>query len=500
MVALAAKTQLHTLRRLAVSPWAFTLCATGVAGVVLRVWVYRSVLGTPDSDEGTVGLAARHILDGQFPAFIWGLHYGGIQELLATAPLFWIFGSSWFALRLVPMVLAAATALLIWRVGRRTIGEPAAAVAGALFWIWPPYDLVQLSHQHGYYASDVFYCALFLLLALRAVEQPSTRRVGLFGLAFGLGWWQTSHIVPVALPIVAWTVWRQPKVLRKLWLAIPLAVLGALPWILWNVKHDWISLDLSYAAHSTYLHRVRTFFSPLLPMILGLREYGSQALVIPHALDYLVMALLAALFVYGAIKARRRNVSLIYVVALVFPFLYAISEFTIESTDPRYLVVFTPVLALLFGQLATSRLRGAALLALGAIVSVVILHNHIATFPPQTDPPRDFRPLISTLDHLGVHYVYSSYWVAYRLAFETNERIIGVKNDWGGISWDGTQAQPTLGTFIRYPPYERAVRAGRHAFVFFRDAQPAIVTQLRHFGYRRHDVGSLVVYVLPGPH
>jgi hypothetical protein len=235
-------------------------------------------------------------------------------------------------------------------------------------------------------------------------------------------------------------------------------------------------------------------------MILGLREYATQALVLPHALDYLVMAILVGLFVYGAVRARRGNAFLIYAVAIVFPFLYAISGFTIESTDPRYLVGYTPLLALLFGQLATTRVRGAALLALGAIVSVVILHNHMSTSTPQTDPPRDFRPLISTLDRLGVHYVYSSYWVAYRLAFETNERIIGVKNDWGGVSWDGTQAQPTLGAFIRYPPYERAVRKGRHAFVFYADALPAIVTQLRQYGYQRHTVGSLVVYTLPGRH
>jgi hypothetical protein len=495
VVALAAKT--HALRRVAVSPWALALCATGVAGIALRVWAYRSILGIPDADEGVVGLVARHILKGQFPAFIWGLHYGGIQELIPTAGIFWIFGSSWLALRVMPMVLAAATAFLIWRIGRRTIGEPAAAVAGALFWIWPPYDIVQLVHQHGYYGSDVFYCALLILLALRVVEEPSTVRAGVFGLALGLGWWQTSHLVPAAVPIVAWTIWRQPQVLRRLHVAVPLAVLGALPWILWNTKHGWASLDVSYGAHSTYWHRVRIFVSPLLPMIIGLREYGTQTPVIPHPLVYLVLAVLAGLFVYGAIRSRRSNFSLVYVVAIVFPFIWAISEWTIESSDPRYLVGFTPVVTLLFAQLATSRIRGGALLALGAIVTVVVLHHHVVTYPPQTDPPRDFRPLITTLDGLGVHYVYSSHWVAYRLAFETKERIIGVKNDWGGVSWDGTQAQPKLGFYIRYPPYERAVRAGRHAFVFYRDQLPAIAAQLRRYGYRSYDVGTLVVYWLP---
>jgi 4-amino-4-deoxy-L-arabinose transferase-like glycosyltransferase len=497
VVALAAKTQLRTLRRLAVSPWAVTLCAVGVGGIALRVWVYRSALGTPDADEGVVGLVARHILDGQFPTFIWGLFYGGIQELLLTAPIFWIFGSSWLALRIVPMLITAVTTLLIWRIGRRTIGEPGATVAAALFWVWPPYDLYQLTHQHGYYASDTFYCALYILLALRVVERPSTARVGVFGLVLGLGFWQTSHSVPIMVGAIAWTIWRRPEALRKLWAAVPLAAIGALPWIIWNIKHDWASVNVSYSAESTYWHRLRIFLSPLMPMIVGIRHIGTQARVLPGPLTWLLLLLLAGVFAYGALRSIRRDVSVLYVVAIIFPFIYAISGFTIESSDPRYLVVLTPVLPLLFAQLATTRIRGTALVALGALVSIVILHTAIVQHPPEVDPPRDFRPLIATLDRLDVHYVYSSHWVAYRLAFETNERIIGVKNDWShGVHWDGTQATPGPDLFIRYPPWERAVAEHRHAFVFYRDALPPIVPDLRRFGYRHYDVGTLVVYAL----
>jgi 4-amino-4-deoxy-L-arabinose transferase-like glycosyltransferase len=501
VVAVAARSPLNSLRRAAVSPWAITLCAAGVGGIALRVWVYRSVLGIPDADEGVVGLTARHILDGQFPSFIWGLTYGGIQELIPTAGIFWIFGSSWVALRIVPIILGAVTSLVIWRVGRRTFGEPAATVAGLLFWVWPGEVVYQLTHQYGYYASDVFYCALLLLLGLRVVDSPSTARAATFGLVAGLAFWQTSHVVPVLLPVVAWVLLRRPEVARKLWIAAPLAVLGALPWLLWNVKHDWASLNTSYGAPSTYAHRVRIFFSPLLPMVLGVRQYGTQKAIVPEPLILLLLAVLAGLFVFGAVKTRRGNASLLYFVALAFPFLWAISQWTVESSDPRYMVVFTPLLALFFGHLATTRIRGAGLVALGAIVSVVFLHDAMVAYPPPEkpppNPPRDFRPLISTLDRLGVHYVYSSHWVAYRLAFETNERIIGVKSNWTGIRWDGTQAQPQLDTYIRYWPYEHAVRAHRHAFVFYRQQVPAIAARLPAWGYRRYDVGSLIVYWLP---
>jgi Dolichyl-phosphate-mannose-protein mannosyltransferase len=501
MVAVPARPQLRSVGRLAVSRWSVLVVATGIAGVVFRVWVYRSIIGVPSSDEAVVGLMARHILHGELYTFSWAVAYGGTQEPLLTAPIFWIFGSSWLALRIVPIVLSGLAALLVWRVGRRTIGEPAARVAGVLFWVWPAYNLIQLTHQLGFYGSDVFYCALLMLLALRVVERPDAMRVGLFGLVLGLAFWETAQIVPIAVPVIAWTIWKQPRALRFLWVAAPLAVLGALPWILWNIRHDWASLNTTYGAQSTYLHRIRTWLSPLMPITVGLRQPWTQQRFLPAVLTLAIYAILVAAFAYGAWKTRRGNASLLYLIPVVFPFFYAISEWTIESSDPRYVIVLTPVLALLAAQVATRYWRAVALVALGCLISFAVLHRaqENARALPTTGAPRDFRPLISELDRLGVHRVYSSYWIAYRLAFETNERIIGVKNDFTAVTWDGTQAQPVLGAFIRYPPWERKVRAGRHAFVFYKEglSSSPVVPKLRRWGYHAYPVSDLVVYWLP---
>jgi hypothetical protein len=282
---------------------------------------------------------------------------------------------------------------------------------------------------------------------------------------------------------------------------MPLAAVGALPWIVWNARHDWRSLDLSYGVHSSYWHRLRIFASPLMPMITGLRQPETEARTLPAAVTFLIYAILAALFVYGVFRTRRTNASVLFVVAIVFPFVYALSQWTVESGDPRYLVILTPVLALLLAQLATSYVRAVALIAAVGILSVVVLHRAetAARKPVPASPPADFRPLIATLNRLGIDRVYSSYWIAYRLAFETREHIIAVKNDFARVTWDGKQADPVPNAFIRYPPYERAVRAGRHAFVFYRDsvASIPIVPQLRRFGYKPHIVGTVVVYALP---
>ena len=69
------------------------LAAAFVAGIALRVYVYRSVLGNEDSDEAVLGLMVRHATHGHLTTFLWGEAYGGTLEVLLTVPVFWLFGA-----------------------------------------------------------------------------------------------------------------------------------------------------------------------------------------------------------------------------------------------------------------------------------------------------------------------------------------------------------------------------------------------------------------------
>jgi dolichyl-phosphate-mannose-protein mannosyltransferase len=515
VLAVAVGVQLTGLRRLALSRWGVTFALTGVAGIALRIWVYRSALGTPNADEAVVGLMARHVLDGELTTFYWGQAYGGSQEALLTAPVFFIAGSSWLALRMIPIALSAVAALLIWRVGRRTIGEPAALAAAAVFWIWPPFVLYQLVHQQGFYASNVVYCGLLLLLALRVVERPDRTRVGLFGLVLGLAFWQTAQIVPVAAGVIGWMIWKHARSLRRLWVAVPFAVLGALPWFIWNAAHGWESLNMPDYGDKT--RSLRLLVSPVLPMMVGLRAPFSAELLLPAALTYLIYIGLVAVFVYGAFRTRHRSSSLLYVVPAVFPFVYVISPKTVYSLGtPRFIVVLGPVLALLLAQMATKYVRAAAILALAGVVSVVSLHRMDDWFrgqPPQVTHakglgprhvaqwvPRDLGPLVSVLDTLGLDHVYADYWLAYRLDFDTRERVVAVENRFTGLTFELGQAIPSFQPDVRYRPYDRKVRRARHGFVFYRQTVGSvpIVAQLERHGYRRYVVDSFVVYAPAG--
>jgi 4-amino-4-deoxy-L-arabinose transferase-like glycosyltransferase len=423
---------------------------------------------------------------------------------LLGVPLYLVAGSSLLAVRMVSIILSAVAALLVWRVGRRTIGEPAGAVAGALFWIWPPFNFPHLTVEYGFYGSNIVYCALLMLLALRVVERPDRIRVAMFGLVFGLAFWQTAQIIPIAVGVIAWTIWKKPRCLRHLPVAIPLAAVGALPWILWNFTHDWGSVMVRARA-TEYAHSLRLLASPLLPMTLGLRAPLSAELILPKPAMYVVYVSLLVLFVYGAFKMRNRNSSILYFVAAVFPFVWALSRRVSSMTsDPVYLIVVTPVLALLAAQVATRYVRAAALLVVVCLVSSVTLHrmniwlhNAAPRWPPAV--PRDLSPLISTLDRLGLDHVYAYYWIAYRLDFDTRERIIAVEDQFTLATFCDRQLTPLPSPFVRYPPYQREVRVALHGFVFFRAGTRSIpiVKRLERRGYRRYFVGPFVVYAPP---
>jgi len=494
--------------------------AATIAGLALRVWVYRSALGLPDSDEAVVGLMALHFLDGEWTTFFWGQGFGGSQEALLTAPLLWLTGPSWVAVRAVPVALTAVAAAVVWRVGRRTFADPAAAVAGCLLWIWPPFLVQRLTHQYGFYASGLLYSALLLLLALRMVERPTRARAAAFGLVIGLALWQTAQILPIAVGVIGWMTWRRRTWLRQLWVMIAAALVGALPSIAWNATHGWASLSSPIDDTTSYAHRLRIFASPLLGMLVGLRTPYTQERLLPAVVTFAAYAAAAALFAYGAYRARRSDASLLYVVAAVFPFVYAAAPQTLFSQEPRYLLVLSPVVVLLVAQLGTTYWRGATVLACALAISVATLgrmESYLETVPAQPPKaPRDLGPLVVTLDRLRLDRVYADFWLSYRLTFETDERIVAAQSKLQDVVARNSDLGATRHPFIRHRAYERLVESGRHGFVFFRssvdegaDRTPGpdaearvaqlgrVITKLRRHGYRRIDVGDFIVLAPP---
>ena len=477
------------------------LALGAVVGVVLRLIVWLSPLGQYESDEAVWGLMARHALDGELSAFFWGQAYGGTLEVLLTAAVFAVAGSGWIALRLVPIALTALAAVLVWRVGRRTVGEPAAAVAAVLFWVFPFYLVWKSVRAHGFYGSGLVLSLLLLLLVLRLAERRSRLDAALLGLVLGVGFWQTAQLVAVALPALAWLTWRRPAVWRDAWAAVPTAFAGALPWTLSNLRHDWWSLSIDAPA-PPYLTRLRGGLAGTLPMALDLR--------LPFTSDWiggkLVGGTAYVLVVVGlavlAWRLRRTTVSLLAAVAIAYPFLYALSTYTWLNDEPRYMVLLLPVLALLLSLPARTPARGAAAVLVAAGLSALsIALIDVDRYRVSADGhlvPRELAPLVDSLDRLGIRRAFGHYWITYRLTFETGERIVAAEADTASLAERRPGAiLPELPYDARWPAYADEVKDVEAPAWVFREGSTRDRRWRSLFaraGYQRLVSGGFVVY------
>ena len=484
------------------------IVTAAAAGIVLRAVVQWSSLGVLDGDEAVWGLMARHAVHGELTSFYWGQGYGGTEEVLLTAPLFALFGTGVVAMRIVPLALTAVAALIVWRIGRRTIGEPGAAFAAALFWVWPPYLIWKSGRAHGFYGSGLILAALVLLLVLRLLDRRSRGDAALLGLVIGLAWWQTPQVVPIALPALAYLAIRQPQAYRESWLAFPAALVGALPWIVSNVRNDWWSFNID-SGDTPYGTRLRGFFSATFPMATGLR--------IPFTSDWLLgrpvsaTLYIALVIVLAVVMWRKRNerIGLLFAVAVAYPFLYSLSPATWLVDEPRYVLLLLPVLALLLAQALTTVRRGALAIAAAVTVSLIVLLRLAGSseYQHRADGlfiPSNFKPLIAELDRRGIDRVFSTYWIAYRLDFETNERLIAAESLLHTLHLDDGRVVPQMPTRPndnRHRAYDTTVRSSANpAWVLL--PETADETRARPLfertGYARSVVSGFVIYEQSG--
>src|SRR5436190_13335919 len=118
--------------------FALGLAVALLVGLALRLAVMASPLGELDGDEAVVGLMARHIAFlGERPIFYWGQPYLGSLEAFAAAPLFRIFNSSTWLLKLVPTAYSLGFVWLSGLLARQVFGE-GVGLATAAYLAIPP--------------------------------------------------------------------------------------------------------------------------------------------------------------------------------------------------------------------------------------------------------------------------------------------------------------------------------------------------------------------------
>ena len=219
----------------------------------------------------------------------------------------------------------------------------------------------------------------------------------------------------------------------------------------------------------------------------------------------ILLGLALAGFLWILVRHRRGQEQALLVIAVVFPFLYAASWFSLLFLEPRYLVLLAPVTALLLGRafrerIAVAGLVGALLFSVAGLI-VMQRENRWPARAPDVSVPADLSPLLGTLERLRVDRASANYWLAYRISFESRERIIATPNGKLVAEARGLVTESSS-RYSRYAPYERAVREDEraaHVYLAGSSAEAGDRPIFERAGYRRIASGTFVVYVPPRP-
>ncbi|HEY0584143.1 MAG TPA: glycosyltransferase family 39 protein, partial [Chloroflexota bacterium] len=175
--------------------------ALGLA-LLARLLVIVSPLGEIDADEAIVGLMARHIaFSGERPVFYWGQPYLGSLEAFTAAPLFRLFDSSTFLLKLVPTAYSLGFLALSAVMARRFFGTRAGLATAAYLAVPPAMWAVWSTKARGGYAELLFLGQAVLFVTLLLAARRSPKLALLWGLLAGLTFW--THLLGIVYLLAA---------------------------------------------------------------------------------------------------------------------------------------------------------------------------------------------------------------------------------------------------------------------------------------------------------
>jgi hypothetical protein len=144
----------------------------------------------------SLGATLHNVVHSENTPPLWYVLEWGVSRVLGTGVV---------ALRLLSALAGIATVPVAWGIGRELAGSRAAIVTAALVASSPL--LVWYSQEARAYALFVLCASLALLCFVRALQEPSTRRLAAFGLAATLALLTHYFAVFLLVPMVVWLLW-----------------------------------------------------------------------------------------------------------------------------------------------------------------------------------------------------------------------------------------------------------------------------------------------------
>jgi 4-amino-4-deoxy-L-arabinose transferase-like glycosyltransferase len=523
--------------------WVFLLILLAAAGV------YGAVLATSqsrvDGDEAVVGVMARHIMTrGERPIFFYGQAYGGggaIEAYLATIP-FALFGDNAISLKLVGLVISLATLVATYFFCLSIWGRRMALVTTAILAAASPLVEWHTKMRGGYVG--LMLSSVVILWVYMKVARSEKARGGWFvllGVLCGLAVYNKELILPLLLALGLAAGARRDLFLRPKAIGLTLfgGLVGAFPLVYYNLTNGFRNvryvLGIGTRAEEGVRAGLVAVLFKYLPAFFHPRNVDQYVNPTPaqswieYAL-YVGLAVFAGVVCRGALRRmftdwlpkkekgkgkgkkheqRKAPEPEAILLTAVVIHLLACAMSSETSKTPRYFLALFPALPILAGS-AIARLwemksglkKGIgvaaflALLGIGIAAQVSYIRPPMVTddfglydartFVRQTSP-ETLDEIIAYLRQEGVSHVMCTYFLQWRILFESHETIIASSNG----------MHPGR---VRYPEYDdRVAWADRVGLILHRESGPFMEFENSELAreLKRKDIGPYAVYVPP---
>lgn len=389
-----------------------------------------------DSDQATFGLAAIHVLKGEFPIFQWGYHYLGTLQTYLDAFFFSIFGVSREVLNGVPLLLSLIFIWVTYLLGKELLDEKTGLWAA--FWsAFGPYFLVLHGAwaRHGYMETLIF-GSLLLLLTSKLIyrEVPTKKRSNLFffwGLVAGTAWW-TDFLILIYLMPCALFLWGKDKrmPLRREFLILLVGFfIGSAPFWIYNFQHHFASFEMFFSKEKFKVWpQLLDFFGRRLPLVLGARENNTLLWNLATIALYVFSAL------WLLVKKPLRSLLLPFACVgfvLVFTTLTRLGH----GHTPRYALPLYSILPIFIARVLVTLQEKSHLAAVAFLLAflAVNLRDNALSFPPlhperiqlYREDQAIKQKMMHTLFDRKLEAAYChEYWVGPLFTFDCREKII----------------------------------------------------------------------------
>lgn len=406
---------------------------------------------TPDADECIVGLMAMHISQGERPpVFFYGQHYGGghVIEALGAAPWFYYVGVNEVAVQAVPVAFSVALVLLVFFWMGRVMGQGAGFVCALSVAFSTPF--LKSSFKADGYIETIFLGVLSFYLFERMF---ATREGGgggrsrfyplLIGAVLGAAWWSYDFGLIYLGALVIMGFARRRRLSGKILAVFAVGFLLGASLLIYdnltsdfeNIKHLLFGRPLKAPPleHAAWVgsRLVRGDFAAFLTRNC-LHNFEWDAVPLSSWIHAALIAFGAAVSFVG--RKELKLPAVMFLFPAIYFLLYLISPHGGQS--PRYLLPLEPFLSVYLVGAVVYFLRGhnpvpwAAGVAMFVCIVVVLAlgfasiraDDGIVEGNVRTDE-RSLTEVIEFLDSKGIDCVYSTYFIKWRILFESREKI-----------------------------------------------------------------------------